>query len=161
LVAFCREYDLATSGSKETLAARIKEFLATGQRPAVEVIRTHSSSMPKIFTPDTIIGLGWRCSEPLRAFFEAEIGPQFHFNGMMRDFIKNGAGQTLQQAIEAWHHEKRQPPSEPEIAPQFEYNRHIRKFFKENPGQSLAEAIAAWNDQKSKRKTPDYNKERL
>jgi len=109
--------------------------------------------MPDLFTRQTVIGPGWRCSQSLRAFFEREVGPQFHFNGVMRDFIKrDGAGKTLQDAIDVWRQEKRKPHVETEIAPQFEYNRHIREFFKENPGKTLQDAIAAWNEKKAKRK---------
>ena len=60
------------------------------------------AAMPTTFTPETVIGEGWRCSQALRAFFELEIGPRFHFNQVMRDFIKHGSGKTLADAISAW-----------------------------------------------------------
>ena len=104
--------------------------------------------MPEVFTRETVIGPGWRCSQPLRAFFLQEIGPQFHFNGVMRDFIKNGAGRTLREAMDAWNADRSQPKTKKEIAPQFEFNRHIREYFKAHPGATLDEAIIAWRDEK-------------
>jgi hypothetical protein len=152
LVAFCRRYGLPTSGSKAALTRRIEVFLETGKVGQVEEAPRRKGKMPEQFTRDTVIDPGWRCSQSLRAFFEHEIGPRFHFDGVMRDFIKrDGVGKTLQDGIDAWHEERRNPRVEKEIAPQFEYNRHIREFFKENEGATLQEAIAAWKEKKAKR----------
>lgn len=155
LVNFCRANGLPTMGGKEALAHRIEIFLRTGQapdrlpRPAKPA---PAGKMPNTFARDTVIGAGWHCSQALRAFFEREIGAHFHFNGVMRDFIKHGAGKTLQQAIAAW--ETSQQPNQPEtpIAPQFEYNRHIRAYFKAHPGATLQDAIQAWKEHKAKRR---------
>jgi len=74
----------------------------------------------------------------------------------MRDFIRNGAGRRLQDAIDAWLADRSSPEAETDIAPQFEYNRHMREFFKANPGKKLQDAIAAWNERKAQRKNdPD------
>ena len=152
LVAFCRQYGLPTSGAKAALAQRIEVFLETGEVEQVREAPRPKGKMPEQFTRDTVIGPGWRCSQSLRAFFEREIGPRFHFDGVMRDFIKrDGVGKTLQDAIDAWHEERRKPRLEKEIAPQFEYNRHIREFFKGNEGATLQEAIAAWEEKKAQR----------
>jgi hypothetical protein len=152
LVAFCRQYGLPTSGSKAVLSRRIEVFLETGKVERVREAPRPKSEMPEQFTRDTVIGPGWRCSQSLRAFFEREIGPRFHFDGVMRGFIKrDGVGKTLQDAIDAWHEQRRNPRVEKEIAPQFEYNRHIREFFKENEGATLQEAIAAWEEEKATR----------
>lgn len=108
-------------------------------------------TMPQTLSRETAIGPHWRCSEPLRAFFKQEIGDHFHFNGLMRDFIKDGAGKTLQEAIDAWQADKSTPPQAKEIAPQFEYNQHIRDFFQANPEKTREEAIAAWKTKRAKR----------
>ena len=156
LVAFCREQGLSTAGAKTELARRIEVFLTIGEASRDESQprrRSQTGKMPDLFTRETVIGPNWRCSQRLRAFFEEQVGPQFHFNGVMRDFIKrDGVGKTLQDAIEAWHQDQGKPKTETEIAPQFEYNLHIRKFFGENPGKTLQDAIAAWNKKKAKRK---------
>ncbi len=156
LVMFCREHGLSPTGSKVALAERIELFLATGKVSRGESQRSRRSqtrTMPDQFTRETVIGPNWRCSQQLRAFFEKEIGPQFHFDGMMRDFIKrDGVGKPLQDAIEVWQQEQSGPKVETQIAPQFEYNRHIREFFRQNPGKTLQDAIAAWNKKKTERK---------
>ena len=153
LMAFCQRHGLPTTGSKAALAERIVVFLSTGEMRRPRIERRARAKMPDQFNHNTVIGPNWRCSQELRAFFVAEIGPQFHFNGVMRDFIKqDGVGKTLQDAIDAWCQEKQNPRAETEIAPQFEYNRHMHEFFKQNPGKTLQDAIAAWYEKKAKRK---------
>ncbi len=154
LLVFCRENGLSPAGSKKDLALRVETFLATGGSPATEAVARRSTvRMPGVLSRETVIGAGWRCSQELRAFFEREIGPSFHFDGVMRDFIKNGAGRTLQEALDAWETAQKQPVSEKEIAPQFEYNRHIREYFKEHPGATLAEAIQTWKEKRAQRRS--------
>jgi SAP domain-containing new25/Domain of unknown function (DUF6434) len=154
LMGFCRGYGLPTSGSKQVLTERIVVFLTTGSAPVPKPAAKRRSvgKMPERFTREMVIGSGWRCSQALRAFFLQEIGPQFHFNSVMRDFIKDGAGRTLQEAIAAWEAERSQPKTEKEIAPQFEYNRHFREYFKTHPGATREEAIAAWKVKRAQRK---------
>jgi hypothetical protein len=155
LVRFCRENGISASGSKEELAARVEAFLSSGNiaanAPHVRVPKA-AGQMPQEFQRETVIGTGWRCSQSLRAFFEREIGPHFHFDSVMRDLIKHGAGKTLQETIEVWEAEQRQPKEAQAIAPQFEYNRHIREYFREHPGATLQEAIRAWEEKKAKRR---------
>lgn len=153
LIAFCRKNGLPTGGSKTELTSRICVFLSTGKRPSPErppQSKAKTAKMPNTFSRHTVIGSGWRCSQQLRAFFVQEIGPQFHFNETMRNFIKHGEGKALQEAIETWHQAQKQPKTEKEIAPQFEYNRHIREFFKEHPEKTLQDAIADWKIKKAK-----------
>ncbi|MBN1890110.1 MAG: SAP domain-containing protein [Thermoflexales bacterium] len=162
LVGFCREHGLSTAGSKQSLSARIRLFLETGQ-PPVEIEHTSATriarraNMPRTFTRQSAIEPGWRCSQELRAFLEQEIGASFHFDGVMRDFIHHGAGKTLHEAIVAWEAEQNKPERKQEIAPQFEYNRHIREYFSLHPGATLAEAIQAWNAKKSRRSGSESN----
>jgi len=153
LVAFCRASGLSTSGSKQQLTERIKLFLDTGKiaRPKRTLRSSKSAAMPATISRETVIGSGWRCNQALRSFFEAEIGPLFHFNQFMRDFIKQyGVGQTLQAAIDGWHLSKQERSK---IAPQFEYNRHFREYFANNPNATRDDAIRAWNEKKGQRKS--------
>ena len=154
LLAFCRTQGLPTSGSKQALSERIVYFLNTGSVPAPKPAAKQRTSarMPETFTRETVISPGWRCSQTLRTFFLQEVGPQFHFNGVMRDFIKEGEGRTLGEAIAAWEADRSAPKAEKEIAPQFEYNRHFREYFKTHPGATREEAIAAWKMKKAQRK---------
>lgn len=151
LIVFCRQNHLPVSGSKVELIERIRCFLATGTRPNPPATPKRSSPvprMPEYFSRQTVIGPGWRCSQPLRFFFEAEIGSHFHFDGFMRDFIKNGAGKSLQSAIDGWIEHQRAPGLPTVIAPQFEYNRFVRAYFEANRGKPFSDAVAAWNEHK-------------
>jgi hypothetical protein len=155
LVTFCRQNGLPTVGSKKEIATRIEYFLLTGDlSPTVTPTKRSITidRLPDQLSRDTVIGSHWHCSEQLRAFFVQEIGPQFHFNGAIRDFIKNGAGKTLQDGIDVWHADRGTTKVETDIAPQLEYNRHMREFFKANPGKTLQDAIAAWKEKKARRK---------
>lgn len=155
LLDFCRQNDLPLGGSKREISERIERFLHTGEvLPATS--RSSSlgrAAMPETFTRDTVIEPGWHCSQALRAFLETEIGFGFHFDQVMRDFIKQGHGKTLQEAINAWQVAKANPPQKTEIAPQFEYMRHMREYFDLHPEGTREEALAAWHEKKSKRKS--------
>lgn len=156
LLAFCRAQGLSTLGSKAALSARIARFLETGQRRAEEAPTAGqrpapAAGMPLSFTRDSVIGKGWRCSQALRAFLEREIGPGFHFDGVMRDFIHQQAGRTLGEAIAAWE-AARQVPQKKDIPPQFEYNRHMRAYFEQHPGATRAEALEAWKQSRQTRR---------
>ena len=151
LAAFCRSCGLPASGSKQVLTTRIAKYLETGAK-AVDPALAHKKKapqgqMPSTFTRTTVIGPGWRCSQALRAFFEQESGRSFHFNATMREFIHNGQGKTLQEAILAWEKSQRSADKK-EIAPQFEYNQHIRDYLEANPGAGLQAAIRTWHERK-------------
>lgn len=156
LLDFCRAEALSTQGSKGDLTERIATFLTTGERPAPPPKRPRAAPMPVTLTRDSVIGPGWRCSEPLRAFFRSEIGPHFHFDQRMRDFIAQEVGKTLQEAIEMW--EQPRPTTSP-IAPQFEYNRHMRAFYERHPNATRAEAIQVWNEYKAQRRAGEAGTE--
>lgn len=151
LVAFCRAVGLSTAGTKQELAARICDYLQ--QKPITPASRAPKprGKMPTPLTRATVIDATFRCSQELRRFFEAEIGPNFHFDAFMRDLVKNGQGKTLEQAINAWHAHQQTPKTETEIEAQFEYNRHISQFFKDNPGKTFQDAVAAWKAKKALR----------
>lgn len=146
LLDFCRAEGLSTQGSKGDLTERIAIFLATGERRTTQPNRPRTSPMPITFSRDSVIGPGWRCSQPLRAFFRHEIGSHFHFDQRMRDFIAQQVGKTLAEAIEMWQQPR---PHERPIAPQFEYNRYLRAFHESHPDATRAEAIQAWKVYKS------------
>jgi len=152
LAAFCRENGISTSGSKQELFDRVRLYIETGEKPPVMktvASRKVRGSMPKVFTRQSVIGPGWHCSQEIRYFFENEIGASFHFDGIMRGLIYNGAGMTLDEVIESWKASRENSSPVKEIAPQFEYNRHMRAYFAEHKGATLADAIDAWNKLKA------------
>ena len=155
LLDFCRQEGIPCSGSKIELSTRIAHYLETGDILTTKPKQSskRNTAMPCIFERTTVIGTGWRCSQEIRAFFEQEIGPGFHFNKVMRDFIKNGEGKSLQEAIDAWQDAKRNPASKTEIEPQFEYMRHMRAYFAAHPQASREEALQAWHEKRNQRKS--------
>jgi len=151
LPTFCREQGLNRGGSKGDLTERIAHFLRTGQAPSGLPKPPSKGQMPTNFSRATVIGAGWRCNEALRAFFVAEVGPRFSFNGPMRSFIKHEMGKTLQDAIDVWG-TSTQNQAKTAIGSQFEYNRHMRDFFLENPDATRARALQAWRQRRGERR---------
>ena len=148
LAAFARAQGLAAHGPKADLAARIATWLATGERPAAPPPR-RAGPMPATFTPDTVIGPGWRCTAALRDFLTGALGPGFRFDATMRDHVLNRPGTTLGQAMTAWQAARANAAPAP-IAPQFEYNRFTRAFRQTRPNATRAEVIAAWLDHRAR-----------
>jgi len=153
LVGFCRKQRISPAGGKLDIAERIECFLQTGKVVRGRKVRRLIAArpMPVHFTRETIVGKGWRCTTALRSFFEREIGPSFHFNAAMRDFIHGGVGKPLSRGIAVWEKAQRKPKGSTTIGPQFEFNRHMRAYFRENPGRSHTDAIAAWKKEKAMR----------
>ena len=101
-----------------------------------------SANMPSTFRLTTIICEGWRCTQALRVFFEAQTGKGFRFNAPLRDFIKSGAGRTLAEALAHYRHSLTAAPGP--IAEQFEYNNHMRAYRRANPSCTHAQVVSAW-----------------
>jgi len=152
LAYFCHQNGLSPEGSKQELTHRIAKWLETGEKDATIAPRPAPFKMPEEFTRESVIGKNWRCSEPLRAFFVAEIGANFHFNQVLRDFIREGEGHTLEEAIQLWYSSLNQPTK---IGRQFEYNQHMRDFFEQNPKATRQEALQAWWEKRAQRRTSD------
>jgi SAP domain-containing new25/Domain of unknown function (DUF6434) len=147
LVAFCRVLRLPTSGGKLSIARRIAAHLDGKAAPRVAVVPRRSATMPSEFDLDMQIGEGWRCSQPLRAFFEQHCGRGFRFNEAMRTFIASRAGSTLRDAIAYYHSNKYVQPDT--IAAQFEYNHHVRDYRAAHPDAAHAEVVRVWREKRS------------
>lgn len=149
LVDFCRKNNLPTSGGKLDITERIACFLDTGK-----VLKSVSKSKKVIdvgeISEDTIIESGFVCSEKHRAFFKEKIGKSFSFNVLFQRWLKENAGKTYKDAIEAYYQLLEEKKSgRTKIDKQFEYNTYIRDFFEDNKGKSLEDAINCWNYKKS------------
>lgn len=149
LVDFCRKNNLPTSGGKLDITERIACFLDTGK-----VLKSVSKSKKVIdvgeISEDTIIESGFVCSEKHRAFFKEKIGKSFSFNVLFQGWLKENAGKTYKDAIEAYYQLLEEKKSgRTKIDKQFEYNTYIRDFFEDNKGKSLEDAINCWNYKKS------------
>ena len=149
LVQFCRDNGLPTSGSKQELTERIVNFLETGNVLNVTLQRKTSATVGDI-TESTVIEANIVCSEKHRAFFKDRIGKSFSFNVTFQKWLKNSAGKTYADAIQAYYQileDKKKGRTV--IDKQFEYNTYIRDFFADNQGKSLDDAIKCWKYKKS------------
>lgn len=143
LAAFARSLDVAAHGSKQELTARLVAHLdhSTPPPPAPRR-RPEPPALPEPLTAATPIPVGQRCTQQLRRYFTAILGPSFSFDAAVRDFISNGKGRTLGDATTQWHATRSRPA--PEIGSQFELNAFIRDWHHRHPEGSRAQALTAW-----------------
>ena len=160
LIAFCRNNNLQTTGSKEELTERIVSFLDTGEKSYT----IHNRKTENVFeiTPDTIIEENFVCSEKHRKFYEEQIGKNFTFNVIFQKWLKSNAGKTYKDSIDAYYQileDKKK--NKMTIDKQFEYNTYIRDFFSDNKGLSLNDAIKCWKYKKGLKGHNKYEKDDL
>lgn len=153
LVGFCQKKSLPCAGNKADIEAVIVAHLAHLNALPKRAPRRAKGEMPNVFSKEDLIGKGWSCNVALGAFFRKHLGNDFRFNKAMRDFIHNGEGKTLGQAMACYQESVRPDRPQSVIAPSLEYNRHTRDFFAANPNATRAMAIAAWWEKRKKRKT--------
>ena len=150
LMVFCRILGLTTTGSKQELEEKIRRHLSGGELK-IAAKRRANGEMPTKFTPQTVIGEGWRCNPALGAYFRKACGNGFRFNAIMRDFIHSGAGQTLADAAVRYRASVAPDSPRTPIPGQLKYNQHFRDFFAAQPTATRQQAIAAWWERRSRR----------
>ena len=161
LITFCRENNLPVSGGKIELTERIAYYLDTGKILKVSVKRKTSVNIGQI-TEDKKIEPDFVCSEKHRTFFKEKIGKGFSFNVLFQKWLKNNAGKTYKDAIEAYYRiSEEKKKGKTTIDKQFEYNAYIRDFFEDNQGKSLEDAIRCWKYKKSLQGHNRYEKSDL
>ena len=150
LLDFARDLGVSTSGSKDDLAARIVARL-DGHRSQPPRGRSRQAREPQLhgeLYAETVIPPGQRASQVLREWFTAQLGPSFHFDRYMRDFLAAADGiATLGDAVERWHTTRDQPVTT--IDPQFELNRFTRAWHTQHPGGTRAELLVDWQRYRS------------
>lgn len=167
LVAFAVDNGISASGKKRDVAARISAFLRTGSVRSVRKTprrATGSRDSDTALTRDTPVG-GWVCDDRTRAFFEREIGANFHFTVGMNRLARSGKPLTYGELIDAWLAEKRRrrdPSYKPRLGRSGEYNLYVRAFFADpaNRGKTLRHAAAGWNRVKKQRGPRTYDRSR-
>lgn len=158
LVAFCKCSGLSTSGGKIDIADRIAHYLDTGEKISPKST-SKSKSASELVDENSLIERDFVCSEKHRVFFKSRIGKGFSFNVLFQKWLKENAGKTYEQAVEAYYtiiEEKKQGKST--IDRQFEYNIYIRDFFADNQGSSLDDAIKCWKYKKGLKGHNRYEK---
>ncbi len=161
LVEFCRANNLPASGGKIELTDRIACFLDTGEVKKASSVSRKAVDVG-VITEDKLIESGFVCSEKHRAFFKEKIGKSFSFNVLFQRWLKENAGKTYKDAIDAYYRileEKKNGRTT--IDRQFEYNTYIRDFFDDNKGASLDDAIRCWKYKKSLPGSNRYEKSDL
>ena len=161
LIAFCRHEGLQVTGGKIEMTNRIAHYLDTGEMLS-------SKASPKttkdigIITAFTLIESDFVCSEKHRAFFKQAIGSSFSFHVLFQKWLKQNAGRTYGDAIDAYYQiliDKKKGKTT--IDKQFEYNTYIRDFFADNSGKALEQAIKCWNYKKGLQGHSRYEKSDL
>ncbi|MGX2946827.1 DUF6434 domain-containing protein [Enterococcus alishanensis] len=154
LVAFLRNHQLPTSGSKELLNQRIVAFLTDGTILKTASKNKNQQQITEI-SLESLIEENIICSEVHRKFFKETIGPNFTFKVAFQNWLKANAGKTYASAIEAYQEIIHQKPIRKKIDGQFEYNTYIRDFFENQKDKTLTEAIICW---KYKKSLPGHNR---
>lgn len=154
LSVLAREMGLSSGGGKAAVTARIAAAL-DGRRPPAG--RTPAPSARRagrqLAAPvggDSVIPAGQRCSQVLREHFAREIGPGFHFDAFMREYVAQGAGRTLAEAVAHWRATRGEAAQPREIGAQFELNRFLRDWHADHPAGTRSEAMAAWRVHRSR-----------
>ncbi|MER5759423.1 DUF6434 domain-containing protein [Streptomyces sp. NPDC002082] len=154
LTALARRMGLPAGGGKAAVTARIAAALdglpapapvPAGSRPA----RGAGRQLAAPVDGASVIPPGQRCSQVLREYFVREIGPGFHFDAFMRDYVAQGAGRTLAEAVAHWHATRALAAQPREIGAQFELNRFLRDWHTRHPEGTRPQALAAWRVHRS------------
>ena len=110
---------------------------------------TGGSQLSGLLSAATVIPVGQRSSQVVRAWMAQQIGPGFHFDAAMREFFATSDGtKTMQDAIDHWH--STHGSDSKSIDGQFEYNRFTRAWHEAHPEGSREELLAAWRDYRSR-----------
>lgn len=154
LIEFARSLGLRTHGHKPELSGRIERRLR-GLPEASEPPRNRTKGSRDSDRPlrrNTPV-VDYTSDRKTRAFFESEIGPEFHFTYHLNQFRLARKKLTYGELVDEWLSERarrRDPGYEAKIASHGKYNRFIRDFFADerNEGKTLREAAVAWNSVK-------------
>ncbi|PQZ91693.1 hypothetical protein CQ018_13025 [Arthrobacter sp. MYb227] len=144
LETFAREIAVRATGNKELLTARIGAALA-GRRfeEPMPTRRAQGRQLSAPLSHTTVIPVGQRSSQVVRAWMLEKLGPSFHFDAEVRDFFVQSDGTTtMQDALDHFHATRNQGSKS--IDSQFEYNRFTRGWHKKYPDGSRDELLADW-----------------
>ena len=151
LVDICKRLGLPHTGRKFELRDRIIYALDHGGALKPEPQKRRADSRfnwaKEQLTLDTVITDNVSFGPNFRTFMKQHIGKHFSCNRDFMDWVRSNIGNTLRQAVEAYHHlEKRRdaPGFETEIADSNMFNQYTRDFMKDNPNESLHRLRRCW-----------------
>ncbi|MEV8531498.1 DUF6434 domain-containing protein [Streptomyces sp. NPDC051211] len=150
LTALARELGVPRGGGKAALTERLRAAL-DGVPVDVPVVRRARGGRQLAAPVDgrSVIPEGQRCSQVLREFFLREIGPGFHFDAFMREYIAHQAGRTLADAVAHWHATRAAAAEPQEVGAQFEFNRFLRDWHARHPEGTREQALRAWREHRA------------
>ncbi|MGW7437012.1 DUF6434 domain-containing protein [Streptomyces sp. NPDC054849] len=147
LSTLAREMGLSAGGGKAAVTARLAaalDGLAAPPGAASPAPRRAGRGLAAPVDGTTVIPQGQRCSQVLREYFVREIGPRFHFDAFMREYIAQRAGHTLAEGVAHWYATRAQAAEPQEVGAQFEFNRFLRAWHARHPDGARSQALAAW-----------------
>jgi len=149
LADFARRLGIRSTGGKEVLtrriAARLDGIAFVESQPSR---RASAVQLAGPVTADTVIPVGQRCSQVVRAWFVEQVGASFGFDAAMRDFFAHSDGtQTMQDAL--LHYRATRDRARKSIDAQFEYNRFTRAWYEANPEGAREDLLRAWQSYRS------------
>ncbi|MEV7440058.1 DUF6434 domain-containing protein [Streptomyces sp. NPDC091204] len=150
LSALARRMGLSAGGGKAAVTARLAAALDGLPAPAAPAPRRAGRQLAAPVDGSTVIPPGQRCSQVLREYFVREIGPAFHFDAFMREYVARQAGRTLAEAVAHWHATRAQAAEPREVDAQFEFNRFLRDWHARHPDGARTEALAAWRSHRAR-----------
>jgi hypothetical protein len=157
LIELAKRLGLPTHGYKPELSARIERRLrglpdrADSKQQRAQGPRDSENPLHRS-TPV----VNYKSDAKTRAFFESQIGPEFHFTYHVNQFRQKNDGLTYGDLVDEWIAERDRRRSEGYTAPiaaHGKYNRYVRDFFADpdNHGKTLRDAVASWNSVKDNR----------
>ncbi|MFF2567530.1 DUF6434 domain-containing protein [Streptomyces sp. NPDC058084] len=153
LTVLARTMGLSAGGGKAAVTERLAAALDGRPLPPAPARRRAAGAAGRLTAPvdaTTVIPEGQRCSQVLRAWFQAELGPSFHFDAYMRAYIAENAGRTLADAARHWRETRDEAARPQEIGAQFELNRFLRDWHAAHPKGTRTEALTAWRAHRSR-----------
>ncbi|MEV5971819.1 DUF6434 domain-containing protein [Streptomyces sp. NPDC051921] len=153
LTVLARAMGLSAGGGKTAVTERLAAALDGRPLPPAPPRRRTAGAGGQLTAPvdgQTVLPEGQRCSQVLRAWFQAELGPSFHFDAYMRAYIADNAGRTLADAARHWRETRGEAAHPQEIGAQFELNRFLRDWHAAHPAGARTEALAAWHTHRSR-----------
>ena len=155
LKVFCDALGLSRSGTKADLRKRVTFALSNRGQPQPRPSRQQKSAAfdwaSEVLTNNTIITDNVSFGPNVRNFFKANIGKKFVCNSDFMLWVRNNAGATLGDAIEAWQvleERKNDPGFRREIASCNNYLQYLRDARDRHQELSLADAKTCWDYKK-------------
>ncbi|EBA10644.1 DUF6434 domain-containing protein [Roseobacter sp. CCS2] len=149
LVTYARSKGIKTTGGKFEIADRIAYFLDHGKAP-LEVKQANRVTSKfdwhsEVLTPNTVITDSYKNTQNMRRFMQAAI-PGFKFSIPFMDWMKDNAGLTLANAVDAAKQieaDKKAGKKQPN-QPHNQYNAYTRAYFAHVPDGTQKELRRLW-----------------